>query len=231
MMKYAFVGDSFAHKGFTAENNGQMIRSTDVCLADHWQYPYQKVIAPGRGNLVVLEKLLQSGWDLSKPVVWVYTEPGRDYGRITGRPEHEWIEREDIMTIRKDLDREIMSLIRQSLPDTPIGMIGGLCDVDIILAADNDIDVLHPSWQGWIAGVLGSQWFQHGWGALDIGWRTHADGIKPSAAATFAWDEQIKEWCWWQEKGYFYAEHPTPLANEKFAEFLEPAIANWLGSL
>ena len=161
------------------------------------------------------------------PVVWVWTEPGRDYGRIRNAPPHEWIEKEDIFDIRTSLNHAIMSEIRNRI-DNPIAFIGGLSDVDPLLAQAFGFDVLCSSWQQWIATRLNSKWFQHGWGASDVGWRMHSNGITPGKAATFAWDEQIKEWCWWEEQGYFCHEHPTPQANQEFAEFLQPTVEKWL---
>lgn len=44
----------------------------------------------------------------------------------------------------------------------------------------------------------------------------------------FAGDEQIKEWCWWEEQGYFCREHPSVRATEEFANFLKPDVINWI---
>lgn len=224
--RYIFAGDSYAHKGFTRENNGQQISSDDVCLADYWNIPYTKCISPGNGNLTVLDKVKNLNADPTMPIVWVWTEPGRDYGRITGRPEFEWMEREDIWQVRQSLSKDILVEMKR-LPN-PIGLIGGLSDVDTELARELGFTILHPSWQLWIATKLKSQWFKFGWGALDIGWRAHYNNITPSKTAAFAWDEQIKEWCWWEEQGYFCHEHPTPLANKEFAKDLQQVVEDWV---
>lgn len=227
MPKFIFAGDSFAEKGFTEHNCDRVVRDTDVCLADHWNIPYTKCVAPGQGNLTILDKVLELNSDL--PVVWVWTEPGRDYGRITHRPEFEWIEREDFWTLRKSLTEATLREMRQRLTQ-PVALIGGLSDVDTELAQGLGFSVLCNSWQSWIAKRLGSQWFQRGWGALDVGWRSHYDNVKPSKTVTFAWDEQIKEWCWWQDRGYFYREHPTPRANQEFAEYTQPLVEQWINN-
>lgn len=199
----------------------------DVRLADHWDYAYSPALAPGLGNLSVLDSILLQFPDKNCPIIWVYTEPGRDFGRLTGRPQFDWMISEDIFAIRHDLDIQILETIKSKL-DNPIAFIGGLSDVNVSLCEQFGFDVLHNSWQRWIAEKLQSQWFKFGWGASDIGWRANYNNIRPSRAATLAWDEQIKEWCWWQEQGWFCHEHPSPLANQEFAEFLKPAVHEWL---
>jgi hypothetical protein len=164
------------------------------------------------------------------PIIWVYTEPGRDYAAITGRPPFEWMMSEDIFHIRDSLHAQILQRIKKTLSN-PITFIGGLSDIDKSLAQDLGFHVLHHSWQKHIAEKLNSQWFQLGWGASDIGWRVHADNVKPSRTATFAWDEQIKEWCWWQDQGWFCHEHPSPMAHREFAMHLEPSMRQWLCNL
>ena len=230
MSKFIFAGDSWALKGFTEENyhyGNSNPMPGDVRLADHWGVDHALALSPGEGNLSVMDKIIALKLPPTTPIVWVYTEPGRDYGRITGNSEFDWMTSEDIFNIRKDLDEKILAEIRSRLPN-PIALIGGLSDIDKPRARHLGFDVLHYSWQKWIAEKLKSQWFTFGWGACDIGWRANYNNVKPSRAATFAWDEQIKEWCWWEEHGYFCHEHPTPQANKEFAEFLKPVVLEWL---
>jgi hypothetical protein len=227
---YIFAGDSWALKGFTEQNyhyhhNDPM--PDDVCLADHWNIPYELALARGQGNLSVLDKILHLDLPSSTPVIWVYTEPGRDFGRITGQSEFDWMIKEEIFEIRKQLDRSTLEIIKQKLSN-PVALIGGLSDINIETATQLGYTILHPSWQQWIADKLGSEWFKQGWGASDIGWRVHSNNITPSRAATFAWDEQIKEWCWWEDQGYFCHEHPSPQANKEFAKYLMPRVEQWL---
>lgn len=230
MIELIFAGDSWALKGFTNENynigNDQPLPG-DIRLADHWPWTYQHCLTPGKGNLVCLDRLIRSNVPKHIPIIWVYTEPGRDYGRIQNAPPHEWIEREDIFELRAILDHAIMTEIRSRI-DNPVAFIGGLSDVDPVLAQALGFHVLCPSWQRWIAEKLNSRWFEFGWGACDVGWRMYSDKIVPSKVATFAWDEQIKEWCWWEDQGYFCHEHPTPRANQEFAEYLKPKVEAWL---
>lgn len=230
MYRFIFAGDSWALKGFTEENHdigNDDPMPGDVRLADHWPWSYELCVTPGKGNLSCLQKLHRKAIAPHIPIIWVFTEPGRDYNLITGRSEFEWMESENIFEIRKTLEKEIFARISSEIPN-PIAFIGGLSDVNVDLAHQYGYRVLCASWQKWIADTLSSQWFEFGWGAGDIGWRADYNHVRPSRAATFAWDELIKEWCWWQDHGYFCHEHPSPRANKEFADFLKPTVEEWL---
>lgn len=229
-MKFLFAGDSWASKAWTEENHLLQSNPSDVRLASHWPWPYQLCQTLGQGNLDLLQKILKLNLPNSIPILWVYTEPGRDYGLITGKDPFGWMQDENIFEIRKELDAHVLKTMREQLKN-PIGLIGGLSDIDTDLAESLGFTVLHPSWQRWIAEKLESKWFKLGWGASDIGWRMHSDGVTPGKTATFAWDEQIKEWCWWEEMGYFCHEHPNPRANLEFAQYLQPQVEQWLKNL
>jgi len=228
---YIYVGDSWALKGFTQQNYNIGNRTPligDIRMADYWDIQHMKCFAPGEGNLSVLDKLVAMNLSRDTPIIWIYTEPGRDFEKITGKPEFDWIKSEDIFSIRQELDIKIIQTIRQKLSN-PIAFVGGLSDVNTDLIQSHDFDVLHQSWQKWIAEYLDrTDYFTFGWGASDIGWRANYNNVKPSKAALFAWDELIKEWCMWEELGYMCHEHPTPLANKEFAEYLKEDVLAWI---
>lgn len=230
-MNIIFAGDSWALKGFTFENfdkGNDTPLPGDERMADHWPWSYLLCIAPGQGNLTIMDRIIQANRP-ELPVIWIWTEPGRDQMRVTGKDPFAWMKSEDIWQVRHSLADITMGMIRRSLPN-PIGLIGGLSDIEIDLAQKHGFDVIHPSWQKWIANKLHSKWFTFGWGASDIGWRSVYHDVTPSKTATFAWDEQIKEWCWWQDQGYFCHEHPSPRANLEFAQCLLPNITEWIDS-
>lgn len=229
-MKILFAGDSWAAKGYTEDNyhlTPDDILPTDTRLADYWPVEYQLCLGVGRGNLYTLQRIVEMNIPAAQPIVWVYTEPGRDYGTVTGDAELAWLAREDYFEIRPQLNQSVLTRIREQLPN-PIALIGGLSDIDVTVAEQLGFTVLAASWQQWIAERVNSQHFKFGWGASDVGWRLHRDNITPSRAVTFAWDEQIKEWCSWAELGYFCHEHPTPRANKEFASDLKPALLKWI---
>jgi hypothetical protein len=226
-MKYIFAGDSWATKAYTPENkNINQLLPNDVRLADFWGLPYSHQFSLGLSNLEVMDKIARHH-NNNLPIVWIYTEPCRDYNRITGRDEFEWLTSEKTFEIRKDIDCIVLETIKKTIKN-PIALIGGLSDINTEYALSLGYEVLHPSWQSWIAKKLNSKWFQFGWGASDVGWRMDYHNVKPSREAIFAWDDQIKEWCWWEEQGYFCREHPSVRAHEEFAEFMKLNVLQWI---
>lgn len=231
-VKYIFSGDSWALKGFTDENwdkANQEPLPQDIRLADFWDIDYKPIVYPGKGNLSCLEKIVKANVDPDLPIVWIYTEPGRDYNLMTGRDEFEWITSEETFELRQQLDEYIMEKIANTLTN-PVAFIGGLSDIDVELAEKHGFTVLHPSWQKWISEYCNSSHFQFGWGAGDIGWHADYDDVIPSKTALFAWDEQIKEWCSWEEHDMFCHEHPTIKANILFAHHLKQTALEWIYS-
>ena len=231
MSDYIYAGDSWALKGFTDDNwdraNHQPVDG-DVLMADHWGMSYEHCLYPGHGNLEIMDRFLTMNVPADKPVIWIYTEPGRDFGRITGKEPFDWIKSEEIFNIRQELDVIILKTIRETIPN-PISLVGGISDVNQPLAESLGFHVTHSSWQQWMAKTLDrEQYFKFGWGAADIGWRLDYNNVKPSKAALFAWDELIKEWCMWADLGYMCHEHPTLRSNKEFADFLRPNIINWI---
>lgn len=232
--KFIMAGDSWADKAYTEQNfDKNTPQPEDFGLANCWTWAHDRCITPGLGNLDLLDQLVALNLDPAVPIVWVWTEPGRDYARITGDTDpHGWMRRNDYFaSLRRDLEFETIDRIVQQLPNNPIGFIGGLSDFPQGEFDGDNLIVLHPSWQQWIAEQNNSKWFSIGWGASDVGWRHHEQGVKPAPAVLFAWDEQIKEWCWWQDQGWFCHEHPTPTAVTQFAQHLEPQMTQWLDRL
>jgi hypothetical protein len=235
--KIILAGDSWALKAYTNHNyitsNQQLYPEPgDIRLADFWDVDYKCCFAPGEGNLKILDRIKTLVANDNKiPIVWLFAEPGRDYGKLTGDYEFHWIESEDIFNIRNNLMEQILKLIRESIPN-PVALIGAASDVDKDLAEKIGFTVLCSSWQYWIAKKLNrTKHFKFGFGASDIGWRADYNNVKPSRAALFAWDDLIKEWCMWDELGFMCHEHPTPLAHKLFGEDTKQDVLNWIDSV
>jgi hypothetical protein len=233
--KIILAGDSWALKAYTNENyitsNTQLNPGPgDIRVADFWDVDYTCCLAPGEGNLTILDKLKIYN-DSVTPIIWVYTEPGRDYGRVTNDDEFNWIKSEDIFSIREELNTQILQLIKQNISN-PIAFIGGLSDVNVQETEKHGFKIICPSWQQWIAKKLDRlEYFNFGWGTSDIGWRADYNNVKPSRAALFAWDDLIKEWCMWEELGFMCHEHPTPLAHKLFGEDTKQDVQDWIDSV
>jgi hypothetical protein len=165
------------------------------------------------------------------PIVWVYTEPGRDYARIHNTTDlHGWLMREDYFKIRPGLEQQILLRIKNHIPN-PIALIGGLSDVDTELAESLGYTVIHPSWQQWTADQIG-QPLTCGWGAPDLLWRMHADNVQqPSKALTYECVDWLKFYKAAEKQDYMFMYHPTLKSNREFGEYLRPQITKWIADL
>lgn len=230
-MKLFFIGDSWASKGFTEHNhNIYEPRTDDVKLPDFWSLPYKNHSLGGKGNLICLDYLLDQKLPATLPIIWVYTEPGRDYARITGNTDNNgWLLKEDYFTIRPELDEYIFKEIRNRLPN-PIALIGGLSDVDVNLANSFGFHVLHSSWQKWIAEQINYK-LDQGWGAPDLLWRMHNEISRPAKALTFKCINWMKFYKEAELNNYMYMYHPTLRANQEFGEYLLPKINSWIENI
>jgi hypothetical protein len=231
-MKLFFIGDSWASKGFTEQNHNIYEPSpTDIKLPDFWSVPYKNHSLGGKGNLVCLDYLLEQKLPADLPIVWVYTEPGRDYARITGNADNNaWLSKEDYFTIRPELDKYILKEIQNRLPN-PIAFIGGLSDVDVALAEGLGFHVLHPSWQKWMADRINFN-LDQGWGAPDLMWRMKSNGVKrPAKTLTFKCINWLKFYKQVEIDGYMHMYHPSVRSNKEFGKYLEPQLINWIGNL
>ena len=225
---YIFAGDSWAEKAFTPLNwQHSRAEPGDVRLADYWHRPYQAVTRPGGSNIDIMWDIvaLQTDW----PIVWIWTEPGRDYGFVDDAGwTHGWMQSELWQEKRRMAEFFILSEIQRHIPN-PIAFIGGLSDIDPDTVEEMGFDCLCSSWQGWIAAQQPWSAFELGWGASDVGWRTHTiPNFRPGRSVTLAWDQQIKEWCAWEDSGWFCHEHPSPQACEQFGTAMKPRVEAWL---
>ena len=114
-----YAGDSWASRGFTEENYKKFSNSDmpgDVRLTHSWGLYTKNIIRGGMGNLDILDAVITADLSPKDCIIWIYTEPGRDYKRITGSDEFGWITSEDTFELRTTLDREILTRIKVTLP-------------------------------------------------------------------------------------------------------------------
>ena len=228
MINYILCGDSWAEKAYNFDNYDKKITDNDVCLGNFLPGTFTKCITLGQGNLDVLKKLCTSDIDPNIPLLWIFTEPGRDWATIYNQDdEFAWLKLEDYIERRQQCIDAILERIANSIKN-PIGFIGGLSDFTTQKEMPKNWTIIHPSWQEFIASQLLDNRFEFGWGASDVGWRMHSNNVKPSKQLTFLWDEQIKEWCYWQDHEFFCHEHPTLKATKFFAAHIKKDFIQWL---
>ena len=224
-IKFFFVGDSWASKAFTKDNHKDWESLPgDTRLADFWNLAYDFHSLGGKGNLACLDYLVEKQLPQDLPIVWIYTEPCRDYGRITGNDEYDWLRIDNVFEIRQELNQHILSTIRNRLPN-PIALIGGLSDIDNA----SGFTVIHSSWQQWIAEQIKFDNFKFGWGAPDVTWRMHTNKInRPGKKITYACVDWMKFYKEAELQEYMYMFHPGVKATKEFGEYTRPQIQDWI---
>jgi len=76
-----YAGDSWAAKAWTDENyQTRRPSATDIRMADFWGIKYTWMFSNAISNLSVLDTIIRS--KSKDPIVWIYTEPVRDYNRM-----------------------------------------------------------------------------------------------------------------------------------------------------
>ena len=235
MEKICVVGDSWAIMGYTEENydtNYDSPLADDVRFTDGMNIQVTDCCKGGKGNLDIMRRCIKKVHP-QLPLVWVFTEPGRDYGYFFGdEKQFDWISNYESFKRRNDIALQSLEIIQDTLPN-PIAFIGGLADIPLSFQPKKNNIVLERSWQKFIFDSLG-EWpnfepiFNFGWGASDVGWRYHHNDVKPCPEVLKLWEEQILIWCRWGEKGMMCHEHPTPLAHKKLGEGIEARIKQWL---
>jgi hypothetical protein len=228
-MQYFFIGDSWASKAFNEHNHEEREpNADDVRLSDLWSLDYNYKSLGGKGNLDCMDHVISMNLPPELPIVWIYTEPGRDYARVyNDQNPHGWLTRDDYFDIRPKLEKQILIKIKNHIPN-PIALIGGLSDVDVDLADSLGYTVIHPSWQQWIATQIGVE-LKQGWGAPDLLWRMHTDNVaQPSKTSTYECLDWLKFYKSAESADYMFMYHPTLRANREFGEYLRPQITEWI---
>jgi hypothetical protein len=229
LMRYVFVGDSWAAKGYSLDNWHLSPTDKDKRLSDYFDIEHLYIDGgAGKGNLDYIDKILSAEISLDLPILWLFTEPGRDYGRLNGTENFGWLERDTEFETRDSMMLKILQEIKRLIKN-PVALIGALSDVNAIAARELGFTVLHPSWQSWMAQRIGYDKFAQGWGAPDLLWRMKTkEVVSPSKQAVYKSFEWMKFHKQAEQHGYMVMYHPTDRSNQEFAQYLKPDLLQWL---
>lgn len=224
------VGDSWATKGFDESNHKVYTDFPfpgDYRFTDDIGLQVKHHVRGGAGNLRLLD-YVNNKMDLDKnvPVLWVFTEPGRDIADVRSVAEHSWIGDENYFDYRQELGMEVLKKIRHGLTNE-ICLVGGLSDIPPD-AGRLGFHVLEHSWQRMLSQICGDDKFKLGWGASDVGWRHKTQNIKPSKTVLTNCLNQLSIWNNWQNHGLMFGTHPTPSAHKRLADKIKLPLTQWI---
>lgn len=230
MVEFYFVGDSWANRAFTEQNKDtRQPLDSDVRLPDFWGLSYATGDNSGKSNLEILDWVVQQKIDPDMPIVWLYTEPLRDYHRITGKEHLAWMQDDQIFSYRSYLSGQILQTIKNSIAN-PCAFIGGLSDIDPSLTNQFGYATLHASWQRWMSLKINATNFKFGWGAPDVRWRMESHKAVPGKTVTLQCMESLDHFNAWRDAGYVISYHPTLKCHQQFAEEIKQEAIQWITS-
>lgn len=188
------------------------------------------------------QEFMQQHTDLAPfRIIFVTANSLQDAHKTTGLSQIEFarlfLTSTEPMAIVKDLETKFYE--RLNALGVPVALIGAHTDVSC--TSHNNISVIHPSWQNFLAHHCGLNSF-YGWPA-DIGHRwlqgivipdhgppEHFDlGKNPSATVVDEIHKLIHiVWPKMQDNKVFYGSHPNILGNQLFAQEIKQTVNCWI---
>jgi hypothetical protein len=163
MKKILYIGPSWAARSFDTPEGSELEYTT---LAQELNITVDNRSKSALSNHAIINCVLPTNYkELYKGIIWVYAEPIGDLSSLhcyTTNLNHitpeTFIKSENFWEMRKEINR--YTLTEMSKIECPIGLIGAHSDIED--CNYNNITVIHPSWQKFLA--------QHTNVALEDGW-------------------------------------------------------------
>lgn len=217
-----YIGPSWAVRSFdTVEGSEENYTN----LLKEWNIDARNLSKLGLSNENCLGIIRRQSLDNCKGIIWVYCEP-------ILQVEHEFkqalIEDEDFWAAREKINQQTFKWMNEL--NIPIGLIGG--HSDIVHCNQPNIEVIHPSWQKFLADEVGVD-LEHGWGAeIAHRYATYEfPGTTPSWACVDLICDTFTSWTKMELTGMFRGCHPTKKGNELFAKEIKSNIDNFIKNL
>jgi hypothetical protein len=225
----AYIGPSWAARSFDTPDGSE---SNYINLLSEWHITATNLSQLGTSNLTNIKRIRSQNQKYDG-IIWVYSEPISDYNEFTGGsscgPGPELFESEDFWTLRAACDQYILSKIAQL--DCPVALIGAHSDIKN--CHYNNIDVIHPSWQKFLANTSDIP-LENGWGAEVAHMylmKKENKQVKPSKSMVDLISDTLRDWHKLELNGLFTWCHPNRRGTELFAAETKPAITKWIANL
>ena len=230
--QYVYTGPSWAASSYPVEK-----KSTN--LAREWNIPF---IDQSLGGTSILDHVAAvKNLNSTLPIIWIYGEPFNNIETITKMSSNDLIQRTDWKDIWHECNQYCLSAISKLGP--PVLLIGG--HSDIVNCDYDNITIGNVSWQKWLAQQAGMTidnntiqvkmddggnfLFDRCWGAEVIHRFMHEHlEIEPDISLVNSVWDIFFFWKELEKANLFYEVHPNLLGNQLFAEFLLPAVTNFL---
>jgi hypothetical protein len=219
MKNILYLGPSWARRSFNTPNGDEVDYTSLYKELNLQDYNVTNIAAPGDGNQHFIDQV-KTRYQQVDAIIWVYCEPIID---ITDRSN--WLLSEDCYSLRQDKNKQLLSQI--SNLNVPIALIGAHSDIED--CNHPNIEVIHPSWQRFLADYadvkLDKGWgceIAHRWLMMDY------PKLKPSKNLVNYVSDTWRAWCELDMSGVFCWCHPNRFGNELFANEIRQNMLTWL---
>lgn len=223
MNKILYVGPSWAYRSYDTPNGSE---SDYTNLIQELNLSVVNLSKPGASNIEMLDIVNNYKEDYSA-IIWILAEPLTDLAWDQTKIKNVF-ESDHFWEIRLELMQNTFKRI--SSVGCPVALIGGHSDV--IDCNHNNITVIHPSWQKFLADSVNAK-LEHGWGA-EVAHRilmTEAQDIVPSMSVVDLVSDTFKSWHTMELKRVFNWCHPNKNGNKLFAKEIAKSLNTWISSI
>jgi hypothetical protein len=225
----AYIGPSWAARSYDTPDGSE---SDYINLLSEWDVAATDLSQGGTSNFTNIRRIMSQNQKYDG-IIWVYSEPIADYDEFTGGsscgPTTELFESEDFWALREACNQYTLSNIAKL--NCPVALIGA--SSDIINCHYDNITIIHPSWQKFLADATGII-LEYGWGA-DVAhsflMEKRVDRLQPSKNLVDLISDTLRDWHKLELNGVFTWCHPNRRGTELFATETKPAIMSWIDNL
>ena len=224
-MKPIYIGPSWAVRSFNTPDDSD---SEITNIANELNLDVTNLAECGFSNRMLLQRVQKyvqhNPNSKGQPIIWFYSEPFLDSWWYENCAEEQFIQTSEWVEIRSSTNKKILAEI--SNLDHPISLIGAHSDINE--CNYSNIDIIHPSWQKFLAKHCGAK--------LDVGWGAEVahkviignPSIKASYSIVDAVVETFNTWHKLEMNNLFQICHPNILGTQLFANEIKNSITNWL---
>ena len=220
--KIGYVGPSWAVRSFDVELPGKVNVTTN--LLNELGIEAINLAKEGASNSDCYNRILEVKENLDG-IIWIYCEPILD---VYHDDKKDFLINPNFWKIRKQLNEDMLSMINNL--NIPTGIIGA--HSDIVDCNYPNIEVIHPSWQKFLA-EYSNVALTDGWGAEVLHrWQVYEfPGTKISREAVGKICELFASWTQLEINNVFYQVHPNRFGNEIFAKEIRNSVSGFLNNI
>jgi hypothetical protein len=220
-MTLLYAGPSWAFQSYNTQDGNEPYKTS---VFKELQLSAINISKPGGSNKQQLDYIKTNSRYRNNPVIWLYCEPLLDLKHYKGIEYHELIEREDWLSIRKEVNVTILNEINDL--GVPVAIIGSHSDVtDCSLP---NIEIIEQSYQKCLCDVARIPYNCLGWGPEMMHKSILLHGnLKPTRSLVDEISKTYNVWKQLESNGLFFDVHPTVNGVVEFSAIIKSKLDIW----